>query len=467
MFKKLKEKFFKKNEKSEAEKDTEYLWKDKLTTLLWKQSLPAVIGQLVMALYNVVDTLFVKETNGLDGISALSVVFPSYLIISSFALAIGMGASSILSRCLWAKEFEKLNKVFGVSQFTIFVSTIIIVVCGLLFKDQLLTLFWTPVEIRDLTETYYSIVVFGQIFGSFMFANTTIIRSVGDTKIVMLVNILSAIVNIILDWFLMIHLNRGIEGAAWATVISWIFACLMIVVYFFRQKIISISFRYFKFHWEYMKEIFLLGMPTFFRQVIGSVVIIIVNNLLNIHGGKDAIGLLGIAQKVLNFFIMPLFWVIQGTAPILWYNYGARLHHRVKGTFVLATKVLTLYGVIISLIYFIDHSFLLSFFTETEEELLQAWYPTFLCMSTFCIIGVQMLVARYYQSLGIYKKAFVLSLMRNLIVFLPLLFILSYYFKLDGIWWAFPLSDLLSLVITFLIFRKDWIHLKKQAAELW
>ena len=208
-------------------------------------------------------------------------------------------------------------------------------------------------------------------------------------------------------------------------------------------------------------------MPTFFRQVIGSVVIIIVNNLLNIHGGKDAIGLLGIAQKVLNFFIMPLFWVIQGTAPILWYNYGARLHHRVKGTFVLATKVLTLYGVIISLIYFIDHSFLLSFFTETEEELLQAWYPTFLCMSTFCIIGVQMLVARYYQSLGIYKKAFVLSLMRNLIVFLPLLFILSYYFKLDGIWWAFPLSDLLSLVITFLIFRKDWIHLKKQAAELW
>lgn len=112
-----------------------------MTTLLWKQSLPAVIGQLVMALYNVVDTLFVKETNGLDGISALSVVFPSYLIISSFALAIGMGASSILSRCLGAKEFEKLNKVFGVSQFTIFVSTIIIVVCGLLFKDQLLTLF--------------------------------------------------------------------------------------------------------------------------------------------------------------------------------------------------------------------------------------------------------------------------------------------------------------------------------------
>jgi len=150
-------------------------------------------------------------------------------------------------------------------------------------------------------------VVFGQIFGSFMFSNTTIIRSVGDTKIVMFINILSAIINIILDWLLMIHLNRGIEGAAWGTVISWIFSCFVIVFYFFRQKIISISLRYFKFHWEYVKEIFLLGMPTFFRQVIGSVVIIIVNNLLNIHGGKDAIGLLGIAQKVLNFFIMPLF----------------------------------------------------------------------------------------------------------------------------------------------------------------
>jgi len=121
--------------------------------------------------------------------------------------------------------------------------------------------------------------------------------------------------------------------------------------------------------------------------------------------------------------------------------------------------------VIISLIYFIDHSFLLSFFTETEEELLQAGYPTFLCMSTFFLIGVQMLVARYYQSLGDYKKAFILSLMRNLIVFLPILFLLSHYFQLNGIRRSFPMSDILSLIITFLIFRKDWKKLTKLAKE--
>ena len=117
------------------------------------------------------------------------------------------------------------------------------------------------------------------------------------------------------------------------------------------------------------------------------------------------------------------------------------------------------------MIYFIDHSFLLSFFTETEEELLQAGYPTFICMSTFCIIGVQMLVARYYQSLGIYKKAFIISLMRNLIVFIPILFLLAHYFQLNGIRWSFPICDLVSLFIVFAIFRKDWKKLTKLAKE--
>jgi Na+-driven multidrug efflux pump len=142
-----------------------------------------------MALYNFVDTVFVGKVLGTDGIAAVSVVMPAYLIISSFALSLGIGASSIISRALGEKQFEKVHATFGVSQLCILLSTTIIVILCLLFKDPLLYLFGATPEIRELSSTYYSIVVLGQIFAGFMFANTAIIRAIGDTKTVMIINI--------------------------------------------------------------------------------------------------------------------------------------------------------------------------------------------------------------------------------------------------------------------------------------
>jgi putative MATE family efflux protein len=220
--------------------------------------------------------------------------------------------------------------------------TVLIVVLCLLFKDPLLYLFGATPEIFDLASSYYSIVILGQIFAGFMFANTAIIRSIGDTKTVMVINISGAILNVILDYLFMFVFNRGIAGAARATVVSWAFSSFYAIGYYLlKQKIIQISFRYFTLQREIIKELFLLGIPTFFRQVIGSVLMILVNNLLRTHGGTEAISTFGMTQRILMLFMMPLFGVTQGLAPIIGYNYGAKKYHRVYEVLWLTFKVLT------------------------------------------------------------------------------------------------------------------------------
>jgi putative MATE family efflux protein len=284
-----------------------------------------------MALYNFVDTIFVGQTVGMNGVAAVSIVMPAYLIITSFALSLGIGAASIISRALGAKDHHKINTTFGGAQLTILIMTGIIVALCLLFKDPLLRLFGATPEVWELSSTYFSIIIFGQIFAGFMFANTAIIRSIGDTKTVMIINIFGAILNVILDYLFMFVRNWGIAGAARATVVSWFVSSIYGLWYYFKQQhSIQISFRYFVLRWETLKEIFLLGIPTFFRQVIGSITIIIVNNLLRTNGGTDAISAFGLTQRILMLFMMPIFGVTQGLAPIIGYNYGAEKHHRVR-----------------------------------------------------------------------------------------------------------------------------------------
>jgi putative MATE family efflux protein len=297
-----------------------------------------------MALYNFVDTIFVGQTVGMDGVAAVSIVMPAYLIISSFALSLGIGAASIISRALGAKDHHKINTTFGGAQLTILITTGIIVGLCLLFKDSLLWLFGATSEVWDLSSAYFSIIVIGQIFAGFIFANTAIIRSIGDTKTVMIINIFGAVLNVILDYLFMFVRDWGIAGAARATVISRFASCVYCLRYYFKQqKIIQISFRYFVLCRDTLREIFLLGIPTFFRQVIGSVMMIIVNNLLRTHGGTDAISAFGLTQRILMLFMMPIFGITQGLAPIIGYNYGAEKHRRVRDVLWLTIKVMTIF----------------------------------------------------------------------------------------------------------------------------
>lgn len=326
MFKKLKEKFLNKKAKSDAEQSTEYLGQEKITSLIFWQSLPAIIGQLVMALYNFVDRAFIGQKLGFDGLSALTIILPAYLIISSFGLALGIGASSIISRGLGEKKFEKVNQVFGTSQLIIILSSLLLVIISFFFQDQILTLFGASENNLGLCEDYFSIVLFGQVFGCFMFANTAIIRAIGDTKSVMIINIISALINVILDYVFIFPCDRGIKGAARATVISQIVAVLCILYYYcYSQKVITLSRKYCKIHKDYFKEIFLLGIPAFFRQIVGSIMMMLVNNFLGSYGetelgekgGDAAISACGIAQGLIVFFLTPIFGITQGIAPII------------------------------------------------------------------------------------------------------------------------------------------------------
>jgi Na+-driven multidrug efflux pump len=212
-----------------------------------------------------------------------------------------------------------------------------------------------------------------------------------------------------------------------------------------------------------LKDIFLLGIPTFFRQVIGSVLMILVNNLLRYHGGTAAISVFGMTQRILMLFMMPLFGLTQGLAPIIGYNYGAKKFHRVYEVLRLAVKIVTGFGLLISLIYLIYPTFLVPLFTQSSQEVQASKLAVLLQMSSFFLIGFQITIGTYYQSVGQYKKAFILSFLRQAFVFIPLVVCFAWLWSLLGIWRSFPVTDVIAAVITIWICRKDWQNLRKLA----
>ncbi|HRX63996.1 MAG TPA: MATE family efflux transporter [Candidatus Absconditabacterales bacterium] len=431
-----------------------HLGQEKIGKLLAKQSAPAVIGMLVMSLYNFVDTIFIGRGVGTEGIAAVSIVFPIQMIIGAFAMALGIGASSVISRKLGEKKYDYVSKIFGTFQTSNISLAIIFMILGLLFTKPLLGFFGATPEILNLGHKYFSILLIGIVFLCFNMGNNNIIRSVGHAKMAMMVMILSSIINIILDGVFIFGFNMGISGAAWATVISRIVGSVIILKYFFSSSnVIKTTISDFNIRRKKLKEIFLVGSSSLARQVAASGVTIFINNLLGIYGGSIAIAAYGIINRALMVFFMPMFGVVQGMQPILGYNHGAGFKHRVKEVTLLSIKVLTIFCVAIFAICFIAPGLLLNIFS-TDQELLKMAIPAMrIVILMFPIIGFQVVASGFYQALGKVRPAFWFAIIRQVVIFIPVLYILSKIFGLNGVWYSFPVADFSAAVIVFLVFR--------------
>ena len=282
------------------EAETKQLWTQTIGKLLLKQSAPAVIGMLVLALYNFVDSIFIGKYVGMEGLAATSIVFPIQMIIGAFAMAFGVGAASIISRSIGAKAYEKVWQVFGTLQLMTFGFLMILSVVWLCFVPQLLDLFGATPESMEFASAYMVPLLLGAVFLGFEMSNNNIIRSVGHATMSMKIMLTSAITNLILDFVFMKIFGWGMAGAAWATVISWIVSCGMMLWYYLSPKnIIPLAMKHFRIHLQSAKEIILIGLPSFFRQIVASATTALINNYLRKYGGTEAIAIYGIVYKVL------------------------------------------------------------------------------------------------------------------------------------------------------------------------
>jgi putative MATE family efflux protein len=435
--------------------------------LLVSFSIPAIIGMVVNATYNVVDRIFIGRGVGSIGIAGATVGFPIMLVLMAFGMLVGLGAGALVSIRLGEKKKEEAERVFG-NAFTLLVLfSIVLTSAGLAFLKPLLVLFGASEAVLPYAMDYVGIILMGSVFQAIGFGMNNFIRGEGNPRTAMLTMIVGAALNIILDPIFIFVFGLGVKGAAIATIISQAAAAAWVLRYFLGGKsLLKLHARNLLPSWALVKRIAAVGSPPFAMQLAASAIHGILNNQLQRYGGDVAISAVGIIYSIAFLIIMPVIGLNQGAQPIIGYNYGARKFDRVKKTLFLAILAATAWvslGFVLT--QFFPHA-LIRFFNTKDAELL-ALGPH--AMRTFMmllpIIGFQIVSANYFQAVGKPFKSMLLSLSRQVLILIPAILVLPRFFGLEGIWFAAPTADLCSSIWTGVWLLVEFRHLNARHAE--
>ncbi|MHB9152275.1 MAG: MATE family efflux transporter [Spirochaetales bacterium] len=435
---------------------TMYLERDRIFPLLIKMALPAVVGMMVNALYNIVDTVFVGLGVGPLAIAALAIVFPIQMIVSAVAQAIGVGTASIVSRRLGEKRPEEAAKAAGTAYAAVTVATAILVAVLFLFMRPILGFFGASAEIMPYAMEYTGIVGAGFFFFSLSMCASNLIRSEGNTKASMIGMLIGALLNTVLDPLFIFGFGMGVKGAAIATVISQMASCVYLFSMYARKKtVVPIKKANLRIDLGILSASVMLGIPSFIQSAGMSILMLLVNTTLGVYGGDEAITTYGMVHKLLMIVIMPILGIAQGFQPIAGYNYGAKRFDRVRTS--LWTAALTAFSIAL-----FGYAFMMllprvgmSFFTHDEGLIASSARVLRIVVLFIPAAAIQITGSVYFQSVGKATEAMALSLSRQFLLLIPFVLILPRFFGLAGVWVAFPLADLLSSTITVTLLIKE------------
>ena len=428
---------------------TKQLEEGSITSLIIKFSGPAIVGMLVMSIYNVVDRIFIGNGVGTLGLAGVTVGFPMMTLIMAMTMLIGIGATAIISLRLGEKKPTEAEQVMGNALTLLVVLSIILTVIGLLFLDPLLIRFGASANVLPYARDYMRIILYGTVFQVVSFGVNNFIRAEGNPGTAMLTMVIGAVLNIILDPIFIFVFGMGVAGAALATIISQAVSAIWVMAYFFRgHSLLKFRRQFLRPQRAIVRETVSVGMPAFLKQLGTSLIIIILNNSLLHYGGDMAISAFGVVHSVLTLLLMPIFGISQGIQPIIGYNYGALKFERVKQTLWLAILIATAIVVagFLGIVLFPDR--FVRLFSD-DPELLAAGSVALKTFLFFLpILGFQVIGANYFQAVGKPRQAVFLNLSRQIIFFIPALIILPRYFDVMGIWMVGPFADLLSSILT-------------------
>ena len=424
--------------------------------LLKNMAIPASIGILVMSIYFIVDTIFVGRFVGTLGIAALTVVMPINFLISSMGMAVGVGGSSVLARAFGADDHRYACRVWGNM-----VSLMLLMIVGMtalmyVFTDEVLILFGAKGDILPVARIYFRILLVGvPALGWAMMANN-VMRAEGAPKMAMWTMMIPAVGNIVLDPILILGFDMGIAGAGWATTISYFMSAAFTCWYFFGGRS---ELRLF---WENLKlrasivgEILSIGVVTLARQGAISLLGIVLNNSLYTYGQETAVAVYGIIGRVMMFANFPVLGITQGFLPIAGFNYGAGLYRRVRESIRVSIKTGSLIagGIFVLILIFAPQ--FVAIFTEDPELLAQAPRALRISFLAVPLITAQLIGSAYFQAIGKAIPALFLTLTKQGFFLIPFILLLPPFFGLDGIWYAFPISDVLAAGVTLYWLRRE------------
>lgn len=429
------------------------LGEESIGKLLIKFSVPAIIGMVVNALYNIVDRIFIG--NGVDGraIGGIYVGMPISLILMAFAMLIGIGGNTLVSIRLGQNRKEDADRIAGNAVILLGIISSVIAILGLIFLEPLLRSFGASESNLGYAMDYLRIILIGAPFQAIGFGMNNFIRGEGSPKIAMMTMLIGAILNTILDPIFIFVFNMGVQGAALATIIAQAVSAIWVMRYFLGGKsVLTIKKEYLKLKWSIFIEIISIGFSPFAMQLAASMVTVILNTNLQKYGGDLATSSMGIISSVAMLILMPIFGINQGAQPIIGFNYGAKKYDRVKKTLkyaIIGATTITISGFILTQAFPVKIVELFISDVNDLEEILGIAVPglkTYMFMLP--IIGFQVVSAAFFQATGKPKHSAFLSLSRQVLVLIPALILLPKFFGLRGVWLAGPIADFISSVIT-------------------
>ena len=427
---------------------------EKVGTLLKRYAIPGIIAMTASSLYNMVDSIFIGHIPevGAYAISGLAITFPIMNLSAAIGTLVGVGAATMISMLLGQRNYSTANKVLA-NVMTL--NTIFGLAFGLgilAFIDPVLTFFGASEATLPYARDYMTYILLGNVITHLYLGLNNLIRASGNPKTAMVLTLFTVISNTILDPIFIFTFGMGIKGAAIATILCQMMA-LAYTLYFFSDKKRIIHFKRGAYGWDrkIAKASLSIGMGPFLMNFASCIVSLFINQQLKTHGGDLAIGAYGIANRITFFFLMMCMGFNQGMQPIASYNWGARQYSRVRKVYWLTTGCVTVVTILCFLVSFLFPHVAVRLFTDDPTLEAHAIYGLKKMNMAIGIISINLVASNLYQNLGMVGKSIFLSLSRQLLILVPLLYLLPLSMNEDGVWYAFPISDTASCIIALVL----------------
>lgn len=440
----------KKMEKTEETKEATLLRTGDVKKLIPQFAIPAIIGFVVVSLYNIIDRVFIGQGVGEMAIAGLALTMPIANIIAAIGTLVGVGASTRLSIVMGKGDYNWARNILAhVPMLTVIMSTIFCT-STLLFMDKLLILFGGSDVIIPYAKEYLNIVIPASVFTNMCFSLCSVLRGMGKPKESMYIMMSGVALNIVLDPIFIFALDMGIKGAAIATAISMFLSAIYAIYHFIgKDKLISFHRKNFRLKGYIVKNIMSIGLAPFIVNTSAGFVALIMNSKLQKYGGDLAIGAFGVINTYLVFLVMILLGLSQGMQPIIGYNYGRNNMKRMKDTFIHGVKIGSVICVIGFLIFQIFPNYLAMAFVGRSSSGMTEIIVRGLRISSlaFPTLAIQVVASQYYQAVSKAKSAIVLSVSRQVVLLIPLVLILPSFVGLDGVWYSMAISDAVATIM--------------------
>lgn len=416
--------------------------------LLMQYAIPAIIAMTASSLYNMIDSIFIGHGVGALAISGLAVTFPFMNLSAAFGAGVGVGASTCLSVKLGQKDYAIAQRILGNNVTLNIIVGFLFSVFSLLFLNPILYFFGASEQTLPYAREYMIIILLGNVFTHLYFGMNAVLRAAGKPQQAMYTTVFTVVLNTVLDPIFIYTFDMGIRGAALATILSQIVALAWQVKIFSNPgELLHLRRGIYKPEPAILRNILSIGISPFAMNATACLVSIFVNQRLLHYGGDLAVGAYGLANRVAFVFVMINFGICQGLQPIAGYNYGARktdrLMHVLKLAIIAGTCVTTVGFLVAEFI----PEYCIRLFTSDEELTFLAVGALSIMMAAMPVVGYQMIITNFFQSIGKAKISILLSLSRQLLFLIPLLITLPPFFGVDGVWISMPVSDAISALL--------------------